>query len=310
MLFASLCLFFSVINVVDKKSKFERLVIIIILWATGLALYGIMKRFLIYGEERLVFSTFDNKNHYAGYMVMFAPLAIGYALYCQDKYKKLLFVFFGAVISASIFISGSRAGTLSVLFALLCLPLLLFRKFSTKNDRWVILTVFIFLVILLLVGEIKDLQDKFSRVRVLYDLRWGIFRDSLGLVKDFPLFGVGLGNFQYIFTKYDLSTSFFTLHLHNDYFQLLVETGFIAFIFCIFFFVMVFKEMLIQLRKTEDPFIRNLVAGGLSGLFGIILHAGFSFHFDIPASLFMFWLILGLMYKCVHVRFIYEKKKT
>ena len=310
MLFASFCLFFSVINAVDKKSKFERLVVIIILWATGLAFYGIMKRFLIYGAHRIVFGTFGNRNHYAGYMVMMAPLAIGYALSCQDKYKKLIFVFLGAVISASIFISGSRAGTLSVLFALLCLPLLLSGKVSTKNNRWVVPAVFIFLIILLLMGEAEDLHDKFSRVRVLHDLRWTIFGDSLRLMRDFPLFGIGLGNFQYIFTKYTSFFGTFTMHLHNDYFQLLVETGFIAFIFCTLFFIMVFKEILKQLQKTEDPFIRNLVAGGLSGLFGILLHAGFSFHFHIPASLFMFWLILGLMYKCVHSRFIYEEKGT
>ncbi|UCG35486.1 MAG: O-antigen ligase family protein [Candidatus Omnitrophota bacterium] len=311
MLFAAFCLFFSVINTVDKKAKFERLVIIIVLWAVIIAFYGVMKKFFILEGRRILgFSTFGNKNHYAGYMVMFVPLSIGYALSCQDKYKKLLFVFFGAAIAVSIFISASRGGALSVIFALLLLPFLSFRKHSIRNDILVILAVFIFIVIMAFMGDVGDLHKKFSGAGIFSDGRWRIFRDSLGLVRDFPLFGVGLGNFQYIFTTYDSTPGVFTRHLHNDHFQLVVEAGLIGSLLCFIFFIMVFKDILTQLRKTEDPFVRNVVAGGLSGLFGIILHAGFSFHFHIPASLFMFWLILGLVYKCAHTQFIYEKKKT
>ena len=109
-IFSFFCIFFVVINVVNKRAQFERLFIIIIFWAVILAFYGIMKKYLVPGQkgDTVVFSTFGYRNHYANYIQMVAPLCIGYALSCIDRYKKVFFGFLAAVISVSVFLSLSR----------------------------------------------------------------------------------------------------------------------------------------------------------------------------------------------------------
>ena len=93
MLFACFSIFFVVTNVVDKKSKVERLLIAAVLWAAALAFYGVAKRFFISGGTGVVFSTFGHKNYYSGYILLMAPLSLGYGLSQDNKYKRILFLF-------------------------------------------------------------------------------------------------------------------------------------------------------------------------------------------------------------------------
>jgi len=311
--FAVFVLFLVTINVMDNKRKFERVLAIIVLWAAGIAFYGIMKKFFISGgwvHSDLSFSTFSHKNLYAGYMVMIAPLSVGYALACRDMYKRVFFGFLAAVISVSIFITLSRGGSLSLIFALLLLVFLSIRKFSIKDNLWIIAIIVIIIVILSAIIGMDALMNRISDLfgQTGFDSRIKIIKDSLPLLKDFFLFGIGLGGAPYIITRYQ--TLGYYMHLHNDHFQLLVETGFVGSIFCLLFFIMVFKNILMQLRKTQDPFVRNVVAGGVSGLVAISLHAIVDAVLHTPASLFMFWLILGLTYRCVYSKFVYERDRT
>ena len=317
-LFAAFVLFFVTVNVMDNKRKFERVLAIIIFWAAGLAFYGIMKKFFISGgwvhaDANTSFSTFYHRNAYAGYMTMIAPLSIGYALACKDIYKRIFFGFLAAVISVSVFATLSRGGSLSLIFAILLLAFLSIRKFSIKDNLWVIAVIIIIIIILSMIVGMGALTNKISDLfgRSGFITRTTVVRESLPIVKDFPLFGVGLGNIQYIFTKYKtVEDMFYYTHIHNDHLQFLVETGFIASIFCLLFFIMVFKNILIQLKKIQDSFCRNVVAGGVSGLFAISLHAFADGVLQVPASLFMFWLILGLTYRCGYINFGYERDKT
>ncbi|UCD15362.1 MAG: O-antigen ligase family protein [Candidatus Omnitrophota bacterium] len=311
-LFAFFALFFVVVNIMNSKNKFERLLAIITIWAAGLSLYGVMKKFFISGgwypggwAHDVSFSTFSHRNVYAGYMAMIAPLSIGYALSCQDKYKKLFFVFLGTLISVSIFVSASRGGTASLIFALLLLAFLSFRGVSLKNNLWIIVAVIIFLTVLLFLGNIETLKDRIPASFGPYGLqgRLEIAKSGLTMIKDFPLFGIGLGNGHYIINIYTLGEEKW---LHNEYLELILEAGYIAAFFAFLFFAIVFKDILIQLQKQQDPFVRNVVAGGISGLFAVIIHSFFDVNFHIPATLFMFWLILGLVYKCVHTKFYEE----
>ncbi|UCG34889.1 MAG: O-antigen ligase family protein, partial [Candidatus Omnitrophota bacterium] len=207
LLFASFCLFFNVINIIDKKSRFERLLVIIILWAVGLSFYGIMKKFFVSGgwvHADPSFGTFHSRNLYAAYMVMIAPLTIGYALSCKDRYKSILFGFLGAIISVSIFVSTSRGGVLSLIFALLLLSFFSFKGGVVKENLWVIIVFIIILVILAMAVDLGPLKGKlfdlFGRSGII--TRWIILKDAVGMVKDFPLFGIGLGNAQQIYTQY------------------------------------------------------------------------------------------------------------
>jgi O-antigen ligase len=305
---AFLIIFFVAANCVNKREQFKRLFLIIISLGVILAFYGIAKKYFILGKETThSFSTFGNRNHYAGYMIMIASLATGYALYCQNKFKRFIFGFASAIICASVFLSLSRAGSLSLLFSLTLIFLLLKKDGRIAKSYWIIGLVVILALFLVSAAGFSAIRDRFMLFWQGLFGRWTVVRDSLGMLRDFPFFGVGLDNFQYVFPIYQKRPTFpsYYEYLHNDHFQLIVETGLIAAAAYFFFLFKIFREIFKKLKERNDSFIKGVTLGGLCGLLGVIFHSFFDFNFHIPATSFLFWLILGLIYRCVHTHFHY-----
>lgn len=311
-IFSFFCIFFVVINVVNKREQFERLFIIIIFWAVILAFYGIMKKYLVSGQkgDTVVFSTFSYRNHYANYIQMVAPLCIGYALSCADRYKKAFFGFLAAVMSASVFLSLSRIGSVSLIISLLLMSgcFLVSRKSARRKNSIIIMLIIVIVGGLFLLIGAKPLVARFSVTEKAISTRWLICKDSLGILKDFPIFGIGLGNFRHIFPYYKSFYSMrFVTDVHNDYLQFCIEAGTLAAFFCLLFFGTIFKDIIFEIKQRRDPFVKNIVIGGMCGLIGVIIHNLFDFGFHNPAIGFMFWLILGLLYKCTFTHFYQQE---
>src|SRR6266516_2980729 len=58
----------------------------------------------------------------------------------------------------------------------------------------------------------------------------GGLKDSLGMLREFALFGVGLGSWPELFPRYQTPpwSSLFYREAHNDYIELLAETGLVG----------------------------------------------------------------------------------
>jgi O-antigen ligase len=305
-LISFLIIFFSVINILEKKQQFNRVILVIIFWGLILSLYGLAKKYFILGKEiTLSFATFGNRNHFAGYIVMVAPLAMGYALYNENNFKKFIFGFIAAILSASVFLSLSRAGSLSLIFSLLLMSFLLVKDGRIKKTYWLVaLAVILALIFISLTGS-APIRNRFMLfVEGLFG-RWKIVRDAAGIFIDFPLFGIGLGNFQYVFPLYQKEVIFpaYYQYLHNDHFELVVETGLIAAAFYFLFLFKIFRDIFSKFKSRHDDFVKGIVIGGTSGLLGVLFHSFFEFNFHIPAVSLLFYLLLGTLYKCVNTHF-------
>ena len=68
---------------------------------------------------------------------------------------------------------------------------------------------------------------------ILSELRPHMWKDTIGFIKDFPVFGVGLGNYVYVFPKYRTFIYYARLlrYAHNDYLHLIAEMGIFGVIF-------------------------------------------------------------------------------
>jgi len=306
--FSLFAVFFITINVFGDKKRIERLLLVIILWAVCLVFYGVARRYLNIGQDiGDSFSTFGNRNHFAAYMVMVAPLAIAYSLSCKDKVKKFMFISVGVIISAGVFLSFSRAGSVSLILSLLLMMVLLKKGRMGREKYWVLLVMALGVGFVLMVG-FDPMRQRFILLQEGLGGRLRIARDSLQIVKDFPVFGVGLGNFSNIFTLYrNFISRGYYYYAHNDHLQIIVEMGFVgaAFYFCFIFKIL--KDILDRLEKRHDIFVRNIVVGGVSGSIGLLIHSFFEFNFHIPAVALLFWIILGLTYKTACSHFKYNK---
>ena len=132
--------------------------------------------------------------------------------------------------------------------------------------------------------------------------RLDIWHDSMAMIKDHP-FGIGLEAFKEVFPVYNVSNfsdSQF-LYLHNDYLQLLAETGWIGFSalvvgFYIFLIKSVFKIQKLQVHA--NPLRYFLAIGALSGLVSIAFHSFFDFNLHMPANCVYFVTLIGIVYNC------------
>jgi len=142
-------IFLIALNVIKGRKQFERLFLIIIIWAAMLSLYGVMKRYFLLDKEfSQSFSVFGNRNHFAGFMVIVAPLSLGYSLSCEDKFKRLIFLFLSALICAGIVLSLSRGGVISLVLAFILMAFILKKELIARKKYWAILLVVIGVVFL------------------------------------------------------------------------------------------------------------------------------------------------------------------
>jgi len=236
-----------------RKEWVERYVFILISILFLLTLWGLAEKFLgtrLWGYKSLgqnSFGSFLNPNHYGGCVALLLPLLFFYLL---EQYKsnheslfKKIFYFFDSgvcfifflvvLVIAGCFLSDARLATgvilVSVFFQWIVsrknIPLKYFIVFSSVITLGTILIFgyFGFETILRTFNLSAFIAAGAERAQV--------FIESLKILLYFPVFGSGLGTYQYIspFVISVLSDTHIWHHVHNDFIQLLVETGVLGF---------------------------------------------------------------------------------
>ena len=235
------------------------------------------------------FGPYVNYDHYAGYMEMCVFLAIAlfmekiryssffYLKKAKEKLiwlsspeagKTLVYLFMAIVMVTSLFLSTSRGGILSfsaafLVFYFICL-------ISAKESRRRRMLLAILLIILLIIVMVLWIgpEETLNRFKVLNiivrtfitersilsELRPCMWKDTLGLIKDYWITGTGIGTYSYVFPGYrTFSTSWgFLRYAHNDYLQLIAEMGLIGFTFIAMFFIWYFSRFKECYRLLKD----------------------------------------------------------
>jgi len=121
------------------------------------------------------------------------------------------------------------------------------------------------------------------------------WKDSIGMVRDFPLFGVGLGAWGDLYFRYQQgpwSADYFR-EAHNDYVEVLGETGLVGFGLLAWFFIVGGKRIVQSTRKVSSKNL-PLIAGILAGLGGMAVHEWLDFSLQIPSNAFLFTVLLAV----------------
>jgi O-antigen ligase len=257
--------------------------------------------------------TYINRNHFAGFIEMILPLGLGYTLSLSSWREKLSikalmstdrpnFQFFLtislAVMLLALIFSKSRVGITGWGLGFLTFALLVhFGSKGLPKSYWVIIGIIIGMVTFysLRIG-VDPVIERFLRISKDAS-RLDYWRDSLVIIKEHP-FGTGLATFKQVFSVFNIS-SFSTPHYaHNDYLQLLVETGWIGFVTLVsgfyIFLVRSFRRVK-QIKLQDDPFRFFMAIGALSGLVSIAFHSFFDFNLQIPANCVYFVMLLGIV---------------
>jgi len=326
--FVYIAVFFLIITTMTNARQIRKMVLTIIFTGTGVAFLSLCqmlsKSGKIYGFWQSQYKIgsyggpFINANHLAGYLELVILLALGF-LVSREKpgiipmakdwkqrlsmleswlAKNILLIFIIVLMASGLFISASRGGILSLTFSLGLFFLLLGLKKSQKGKRKIILLIsgLIFICVLWLgIGPVITKFATLANPATASGERLQVWRDTVQLSSDFPFFGIGLGNFQNLYPKYStLTSSTFWEHAHNDYLELLADTGWVGFI--LFFggiFILLFSIMK-KWKDRRDPFVIGITLGGCTGALAILCHSVVEFNLHIPANAFLLFVILGL----------------
>jgi O-antigen ligase len=125
--------------------------------------------------------------------------------------------------------------------------------------------------------------------------RLTIDRDSLRMWTKRPLLGWGLGTFPEVYPEFrSFYTSFFVNQAHNDYLQLLVETGLAGFAIAAWFLFVTLRRGLSKLQNWTESHNGVLTAGCLLGILGILVHSFLDFNLQIPANAALFYVLCAV----------------
>ena len=310
-------IFFLVCAVFDTAPKLKRLAIFFCFYGFAVAMFAILQG--VSGTSKLywirephygsiIFGPYVNHAHYAGLMEMLAPFPLLLAVSGRiEPSRRALYAFAALVMALSILLSGSRGGIIAFTIEIFFVVAVLSRRRRARRANAIFVVGFL-AVLLVLFGWLAthELTSTIAALRNPGDpsvagFRLAVLKDSLGMVKDKPLLGWGAGTFPYVFPQYQsFYSTFYVNYAHNDYMQLLAETGSAGFALLLWFAGLLFWKPLRERPHWNRNHITAIRMAALTGCLGIFVHSLSDFNMHIPANALMFFVSAAIATMRVH----------
>ena len=316
----------------DSKEKTIQRVVVATVLLSGLivAVVGIIELFTWNGKILWMFEPYDwegspaaiarasgpfvNPDHFGAYLAMVLPLAVVGAGFDVGLFParfgvafRLLCAATAFLITAGLLLSGSRGAWIGATLGL-ALVISLSGRISADTRsavaggyRRLVGAGLVFLTVIVLalvfVGPVGTaaVSSRVQGATHVDTTRLRLTIDSLRMVHDRPAFGVGLAAWPEIFPQYRTPpwpVEFFR-EAHDDYVQLLTETGFAG-------FVTIFWFLAAAIGLIRQGFTRNsrgrlpLLIGLCGSLAALASHEFIDFNLQTPANALLAILLLAL----------------
>jgi len=305
-------LVFVVTQTLHRSSQFELMAKMFTGYGAVVALFAVLQGMAPNGkvywirtleQGGLIYGPYVNHNHYAGLMEMLTPFPLVLAAtHFTDGGRKIAVAGIAALMAASIFLSGSRGGMAAFVAQMVVLSVLLTRKREGNWKQPLMLGAFLVMVIvfLLWMGNNELTRRLISihseaRQEINGGVRLTIDRDCLRMLMRRPFLGWGLGTFPIVYPEFrSFYTNMFVNQAHNDYLQLLVETGLAGFSIAVWFLVLVFRQAAGKLKNWTENASGALTVAAMLGCVGILVHSFLDFNLQIPANAALFYVLCAI----------------
>ena len=241
-----------------------------------------------------MFGPYVNRNHFAGLMELWIPLAVGLALMPQNTFtKRWLWSLAALVMGTAVALSGSRGGLLAIGVEVLLIAFV--AAWFRGGKRPVIALAVSLLVVAGAVGFLGR-GEIFERYRQSLQLpklqqeeaasnRIQAWAGALAIFQQHPVTGTGLDTFVTHFPAVrTFSTDKIWTHAHNDYLQFLAETGLIGAALAAWILFAGGREAWRNIGRTGATATGALLVGLACACAGFMVHGSLDFNFHVPAN--------------------------
>jgi O-antigen ligase len=122
-----------------------------------------------------------------------------------------------------------------------------------------------------------------------------IWHGVIHMIAAKPILGFGLGTFGTAFPPFrTFYSNLFVNAAHNDYLQVLAETGIVGGVALLWFLVALYRHALPRVRFWSQDWVECTRLAALAGCTGIVLHSFVDFNLQIPANAAMFLALAGI----------------
>jgi O-antigen ligase len=313
--------FAAALAFIDSPRRLRVVAQTIIIFSFALAIFGLIQSFIsptkIYGIKELGQSTsfgpFINRHHFAAYMEMALGLTVGLLLSgAVEREKRLLYIFAAGLMAIALVMTNSRGGIISLFAETLFIFIITgfggghrsesgerkkgrARALMLRAGLAFVLLFAVFSAVVFFGGE--EVLSRFIGTVNSQDPTTGrvhFWRGTTEIIRSHTLTGAGLGAFGVAYTLYDTRNGMYRLEqAHNDYLQVLADTGIVGAILGLAFVIILFRSGFAR-RETDDPFRKGVATGALVGCFAVLVHSFFDFTLHTAANSLLFLTLAAL----------------
>jgi O-antigen ligase len=263
------------------------------------------------GSAEGISGTLVNRNHYAAMLAMTLPFCAMFAVAVLrgfDRRREFpvapALQICGALgaaglIIAAVMFSYSRMGFVACVLSLATIavaarfgagraPLL-----SIGLGAAALVAVFVFL-------PPAEFIERFAEVSTVEGMtqqgRLQLWSESSELLREYPLFGCGMGGFESVFMRHKVNDPLAgDAFVHNDYLQFLIELGVVGFAILAAIGWGIVKNVLWTISKLDDRNERCLATACAGALMAIAVHSVVDFNLYTPAIAMLAAWICGIV---------------
>jgi len=336
-LLSYIAVFTVVINQFKTSAQVSKALKVVVWMGLGIAVFAVVQKMAWNGRiywiypvreglasgSSYIWGPYINRNHFAGYMEMAAPLALGFFLYRMTgirvlpnmPFMKKLTVYANSkalmpmavlltaalVMTGVLFMTLSRGGIIGLVTGLIVFLVMSSRRRSLRRKAVMLAVIGGALVCVVLVLSWGRLEDRFGEVSKEGGIpRLDVWADSVNMAADFPILGTGLGTFEKAYPAYQTRhpTALF-IHAENDFIEILTDAGVVGLALAagmIFFF---FYPVVQVWRVRRNNFVKCMAAAGTASCGALFAHSFTDFNMHIPANAMLIAVIAGVTYAMV-----------
>jgi O-antigen ligase/tetratricopeptide (TPR) repeat protein len=322
-----LAVFFVVLNVFRRSGQIKRPLIVIALIGGLVALIALAQDFFGNGkiywfvsnpQPKALSGPFINHNHFGQFMNLSIGAAIGWL--CVKVHERFsgrqltpsdimdylgshemrilwLLVAIMGLGAATVFVSLTRGGMVSMLIATIFTTWLLISRKSLAGRGWIMVVMAIVAFAGILFVGFDAVYDRFATLHDFntYEGRWQNLKDIAASFVHFPLLGTGLGTHSVVYPMYQtINTTVLFTHAENEYAQVLEEVGLVGLILLTIFGVIVSSSYFRSIHTAKLPILSAAYGLGF-GLLAVLVHSFSDYGQHIPANAFLSAIFCALL---------------